>query len=723
MIQPGSTVAGLYQIESMIGEGGGGEVYRAWHTRLQTYVVLKRIREEIVGKITSRAEADILKGLKHSYLPQIYDFVEDENGVFTVMDFVQGQPLSAVLRQQGALPQQRVIKYATQLCEAVAYLHSRRPAIIHSDIKPANIMITPEDNICLIDFNIALVFSGGGTVPIGATDGYAPPEQYSDLQMKRLLNYYSAQQRAQNATGVDTELVQTLLDEEMPTMVGGTPVATVEDPGVAMLPAGAVSPAMDIYSIGATVYHMVAGKLPPCSILQIQPLAGMKPKPVGPGLAYVVDRAMEKTPARRFASVEQMLHILRNSKAFDARYKKQRAAEVLTGIGTAVGVLAAIALMLTGVLTMRRERLDSYYSLVHQAEQVTRPADQARLEELVAQAVALLPHQAEAYRTKALYLYQTGQYDVCTSYAVQALNTLEENADNKTLLGDLYFLIAACYADQERPADALRYYQDAVRRNTENSDYYRDYAIALARTGSLDKAEDALARATALGLQDDNVSLVRGEIALTAGRYIEAEEYFTTALQNTRQEAIRLRSVQMLNRLYTQTGGQIEDAAGKNVRLLERYIPQLPLQQQAQLQEELALAYTEYGRVTEDPSQYEQALTLFRQLWDGGDKRFSVASNMAVLYVQLGRLEEAETLLLQAARQFPENYAVYKRLAYLEAEKQAAQPNENRDYAAFAEYYKQASELYAQADAQDDMEMARLDALMRDVQAGGWVGA
>src|SRR5690606_24734825 len=74
--------------------------------------------------------------------------------------------------------QKKVIKWAIQLIEALVYLHKQNPPIIHSDIKPANIMLTPSDDICLIDFNISSIFTGKGARTIGFSDGYSPPEQY-----------------------------------------------------------------------------------------------------------------------------------------------------------------------------------------------------------------------------------------------------------------------------------------------------------------------------------------------------------------------------------------------------------------------------------------------------------------------------------------------------------------------------------------------------------------
>ena len=155
MLEMNEVINGTYKVTGYVGAGGGGIVYRARHLRLETDVVIKQIREEVKDKIYLRQEADILKNLKHPYLPRVYDFLTTDDGVYTVMDFVPGKPLDKMLAEEKKIPQDTALRWINQLAEALAYLHGLNPPVIHSDIKPANIIITPDNNATLIDFKVS----------------------------------------------------------------------------------------------------------------------------------------------------------------------------------------------------------------------------------------------------------------------------------------------------------------------------------------------------------------------------------------------------------------------------------------------------------------------------------------------------------------------------------------------------------------------------------------
>ena len=158
-------IAGTYELREKLGSGGGGNVFLAYHLRLGKEVVLKADKRKLTtSEALLRREVDVLKNLSHPYIPHVYDFFVDGETVYTVMDYIQGESLDRPLKRGEHYSQAQVIQWATELLEALCYLHSpihgNPPrGFVHSDIKPANLMRTPDNHICLIDFNIALALS------------------------------------------------------------------------------------------------------------------------------------------------------------------------------------------------------------------------------------------------------------------------------------------------------------------------------------------------------------------------------------------------------------------------------------------------------------------------------------------------------------------------------------------------------------------------------------
>src|SRR5262249_2419684 len=122
-------------------------------------------------------EADVLAQLDHPAIPKVSDRFSDQDHHYFVMDYVAGQTLEARLSAVGGrLPPFEAMNLGVQICDALEYLHTRFPPVIYRDLKPANIIVTPQGRIKLVDFGIARHFTRQGTT-VG-TIGYAAPEQY-----------------------------------------------------------------------------------------------------------------------------------------------------------------------------------------------------------------------------------------------------------------------------------------------------------------------------------------------------------------------------------------------------------------------------------------------------------------------------------------------------------------------------------------------------------------
>ena len=191
LLSVGTVMHERYRVLRVLGKGGMGAVYLVEDTKLYGKLwAMKELLERFVDA-TDRAEsvaqfqheARILVGLRHPNLPQIVDAFEEEERHYLVMEYVEGLTLEAMLEQSpaGSFTEEQVLEWSAQICDVLNYLHAHDPPVIFRDLKPANVMITPEGRVKLIDFGVARLFDpskGTDTLKMG-TVGYAPPEQYA----------------------------------------------------------------------------------------------------------------------------------------------------------------------------------------------------------------------------------------------------------------------------------------------------------------------------------------------------------------------------------------------------------------------------------------------------------------------------------------------------------------------------------------------------------------
>jgi serine/threonine protein kinase len=180
-------LVGRYRLERILGEGASGRVYLARDTRERGRVwAVKELDysglppdDFLEARQQFQREAELLKGLRHPSLPAVADHFQEGPRDYLVMERVEGPTLEGLLRS-GPLPEARVVNLGLALAETLHYLHHRRPPIIYRDLKPANVMVTLDGGVKLIDFGIARSVRPGraGDTTAYGTPGYAPPEQY-----------------------------------------------------------------------------------------------------------------------------------------------------------------------------------------------------------------------------------------------------------------------------------------------------------------------------------------------------------------------------------------------------------------------------------------------------------------------------------------------------------------------------------------------------------------
>lgn len=681
MLENGSILGGTYQIIGEIGSGGGGVVYKARHLRLQTDVVVKRIRDEIRQKIQSRQEADVLKNLKHPYLPRVYDFIETPDAVYTVMDYIPGMSLDKALVQYGRFSSKLVLQWAKELGEALAYLHSQNPPIIHSDIKPANIILTPEGHICLIDFNVSVVIDSAMKATVGISAGYSSPEQYRDVaQIQTYFYTYHI---------TDMSQIPMTMDQRS-----------------------------DIYSLGCVLYHLIAGFVPDLNFnTRIPPeeLPG-----ISEGFAAIISKMIEYDPDERFQSGVEYSRAVDKCYVLDSRYKQHKRLEKSLFITSLAFFAAGSMLAGAGVYQRGVEREQRYQAVLQEGK---KQAAKGKYEQAINSMIELENEyisRIEAYERELYYYYKSGQYQECIDrgeeiLSLQLISIKGGEQENKA--GDFYYLIANSYYEQEEYAQAQKLMERALQYNQSNSLYYRDYCIILAKQEKINQAQEALDKAKEFDLEDDSVEYAEGEICVVQKKLEEAIEHFRVVIETTGDEELQRKAV-LLCASALRDNNRLED----EVNLLENARNQMNANERMVITEYLADAYMRCGDTwTDQAVTYNQkALALYNELLQNGYSTYQLRENMAILYEENGDYISAENVLVSLEQDYPDNYRIYKRLAFLEADKQQHLDNAQRSYAKMKEYYDKCKQLFEQQKA-DDVEIQMLDNMIRDLQSGGWL--
>lgn len=346
-------IASLYEIHEKIGSGGGGVVYLGLHKRLGKKVVLKADERTLSAKPESlRREVDALKNLSHTYIPNVYDYVEEDGVVYTVMDYIEGESLDKPLQRGERFSQATVVEWACQLLEALCYLHSRPPhGILHSDIKPANIMLTPQNDIRLIDFNIALALGESGAVRVGYSQGYASPEHYG-------MEFVRTRSDTNHPSACKTTLREESVEKS------GSPSSGSERRGILL------DVRSDIYSLGATLYHLLTGRHPERNAKDVKPITAFG---VSPAVARIIQKAMEPNPDDRYQRAEEMLYAFEHLHETDPRTKRYKRMVRGTAAVLILLFLAGGAMAFTGQGQM--ERTQNAYALAEYSANALRSGD------------------------------------------------------------------------------------------------------------------------------------------------------------------------------------------------------------------------------------------------------------------------------------------------------------------------------------------------------------
>ncbi|MFM9903407.1 MAG: serine/threonine protein kinase [Pyrinomonadaceae bacterium] len=277
MIEAGRFLQQRYRIDKQIGQGGMGAVYVATDERFGSTVAIKETlcMDDNFRKAIER-EARLLNSLKHSALPRVSDHFEEDNGQFLVMEYIPGDDMGSMLDpEKQAFPVERVMKWADQLLDALDYLHNQEMPVIHRDIKPQNLKVTPRGDVILLDFGLA---KGN------------PTDAGHNTAAKSIFGYSRSYASLEQIQGTGTD------------------------------------PRSDLYSLAATLYHLLTNTVPEDALTRAMAVLSQKPDPLIPanvvnpdvprGVAGVLQKALALNADERPHSAVDMRQMLRESENY-----------------------------------------------------------------------------------------------------------------------------------------------------------------------------------------------------------------------------------------------------------------------------------------------------------------------------------------------------------------------------------------------------------------------
>lgn len=240
-----------YVITRIVKRGGQGAVYEGIDQNGQVYAIKEMLdrfadpneRAEAVERFNT--EAELLQRLRHPRIPRVYSHFTDEGRHYLTMDFIRGEDLEQILERERRIDEQRVLRWADEICDVLGYLHGK--GFIYRDMKPSNVMIEPSGDVKLIDFGIAKLFKPTERGTQIGTPGYAPPEQYQGL----------------------------------------------------------ATPQSDVYALAATLHHLLTGRDPTQEMpFSFPPVRTLVPT-ISERTSAALERALQKVPADRFATMDE----------------------------------------------------------------------------------------------------------------------------------------------------------------------------------------------------------------------------------------------------------------------------------------------------------------------------------------------------------------------------------------------------------------------------------
>lgn len=434
MSRVGMVLEGKYEILKKIGQGGMSVVYVAMDTRLNKQWAVKEISSNDVKNTkillkSLQTEADILKMVDHPVLPRIVDIIKHKGSVFVVMDYIEGRTLSEIIKEEGAQPQEKVVAWAKEICSALEYLHSMNPPIIYRDMKPSNIMLKPNGKVKLIDFGTAKeldVKSLADTTALG-TRGYAAPEQFGD----------------EKGRGIHKTDART-----------------------------------DIYSLGATLYHLLTGKDPSEPPYVMKPIREWNAN-LSSGLEKIIGKCTMLNPEERYQTCSDLVHDLEHYEKLDDQYKRDCLFKMKRFLISLAFAISFGVISLIGYMGLEDTKRADYESLMKEGYSCTLQGDYKKAIDYYMDAIIEVDgSRSSAYiELMDLYINYLGEPEKGMDQVTYYINQGYQNIDGNQ---ELLYEVAMNYFDLLKDYKTSAHYFNMMdKKKYPEADYFSTISLAM----------------------------------------------------------------------------------------------------------------------------------------------------------------------------------------------------------------------------------------------------
>lgn len=428
MISTESIIDNRYTIIREIDRGGMSIIYLAHDNRLKKDIVIKEIlpanQRKTGKKISDEDLLDCLKQewrllvlLDHYSIPNIYDVIDKNGHIYVVMDYIPGESLIKKLDREGRCSAKEVIDWGIQLAEILQYLHTcNREPVIYRDMKPDNVMLTPDNKIKLIDFGTAISAS------IEIEDSNGNSKNYGTKE------YAAPEQKRNKITNEKT----------------------------------------DIFSLGVTLYKLVIGgvikdntKLK--SIREIDPS-------LPEGLEYILEKCLKVDPRERYDSVSELLYDLKNINKLTKEYRKKIIKQMSLFLISLMLFCTSIVITIIGYNGCRSIKLNNYKEMINEANYYFADGNYSKSIEVLNKAITKVDSsEKEAYVTLIDVYTAMGDTDTGISVVESYINDKYGNVHKNN---DVLFKVAVTYLEEKNYPMALKYFNKVDTKRIPDAKYY-----------------------------------------------------------------------------------------------------------------------------------------------------------------------------------------------------------------------------------------------------------